>query len=219
MSNDHARIPSLPREAWTEEARDVFAFWGEPNAREVGSKTNVIMALAQHPKLAMAYNIFGKHLLIDTTLPARPRELIILRVAWHLKSDYEWHYHVGYAINIGMTLDEIAAIRTGPAAENWSAQDRAVLSAVDEILQTNTISDAIWAALSAHFDRHQLMDLVLTIGSYVMTSWAIASFGIALEDNVDKIGFDLKTNSGKVPGATFRPGESEDWASKSGLNG
>ena len=216
MSDSHPRIPSLPRAEWTDAAREVFAFWGEPGAWENGSKTNVMMAMATHPQLAMAFNTFGKHLLIDSTVPVRPRELIVLRTAWKLKSEYEWHYHVGYAINIGMTLEEIAAVKTGPAASNWNEQDGAVLSAVDELLEGSSIADETWAVLSTHFDKRQLMDLVLTIGNYVMTSWAIAAFRIGLEDGVDKIGFDLKTASGKVPGATFRPGETEDWASNRG---
>ncbi len=38
------RIPKLPRAEWTNASREVCAFWGEPNAWEEGSKTNIIMA-------------------------------------------------------------------------------------------------------------------------------------------------------------------------------
>ena len=91
-------MPVLPRAEWTEAARDVFAFWGEPGARENGSKTNMVMVLAHHPALALSYYHFGRHLLIDSTLPSRARELVVLRVAWLVRSAYEWHYHVGYAV-------------------------------------------------------------------------------------------------------------------------
>jgi 4-carboxymuconolactone decarboxylase len=213
---DGPRIPNLPREEWTDAARDVFGFWGEPGARENGSKTNIPMVLANHPALGIAYNTFGKHLLINSTLPARPRELIVLRVAWHLKSAYEWHYHVGYAAKIGMTLDEIAAIKTGPDTPNWNAQDRAVLCSVDELWKSSQISDATWAALAGHFSRQQLMDLVFTIGQYVMLSWAIAAFKMPLESGVNRIDFDLKTESGAPPAARHRPGEVKDWKPSSG---
>ena len=46
------RIGNLPREEWTDEAREVFAYWGEPGAWENGSKTNMTMTLANHPPLA-----------------------------------------------------------------------------------------------------------------------------------------------------------------------
>jgi 4-carboxymuconolactone decarboxylase len=49
------------------------------------------------------------------------------------------------------------------------------------------------------FDTHQKMDLVMTTGSYTMTAWAISSFGVQLEPDIDVIGFDLTTRSGKPP--------------------
>ena len=195
MTNQPPRIPPLAREEWTDAARDVFAFWGEPGAREHGSSKNLPMVLANHPELGAAYNIFGKHLLLGSTLPVRPRELVVLRVSWHMKAPYEWHYHVGYGLAAGMTMDEVAAIRVGPDAGDWSEQDRAVLEAVDQLWDYSRIEDTTWAALTRHFDRKQLMDLVFTIGHYVMLTWGINAFGIQLESDVDRIGFDLRTAS------------------------
>src|SRR5262249_46559024 len=107
------RIANLPRAEWTDAARELFAFWGDPDAREEGSKSNLTMVLANHPALAIAYSTFGKHLLLASSLAVRPRELIVLRTAWLQKCEYEWHYHVGYALSAGLTTEEIAAIRDG----------------------------------------------------------------------------------------------------------
>jgi 4-carboxymuconolactone decarboxylase len=203
------RIPPLPREEWTDPARQVFSFWGEPNSWEEGSKTNVLMVMAQHPALGTAYNIWGKHLLIDNTVPNRARELIILRVAWRTKSEYEWHYHVGYGLNFGLTLEEIAAIKKGAADPIWKAGDRAILSAIDQLIDDGNIADKTWTDLSRQFDRKQLMDFVLTVGHYVMTSWALNAFGVPLEDGVDPVGFNLKTASGKKPAVGIRPLDEE----------
>lgn len=201
------RIVNLPREEWTDEAREVFAFWGEPNAWEEGSKTNMSMVLANHPALALAYNTFGKHLLLNSTIAVRPRELIVLRTAWLQKCEYEWHYHVGYALSAGLTMEEIGAIRDGWRSPVWDGkdEDRAILRAVDELVDQSRIGDETWALLGRHYDRRQLMDLVFTIGNYVMLGWAVATFGIPVEDGVDPIGFDLKTRSGKDPTGSFRP--------------
>lgn len=209
------RIPLLPREEWTDPAREVFSFWGEPNSWEEGSKTNCMMVMANHPDLGKAYNIWGKHLLMSNTLATRELELIILRVAWVVKSEYEWHNHVGYGLNAGLTLEDIASIREAPEAGNWNEQDLAVLQSVDELVEKGRISDATWTTLSKYFDRRQLMDLVFSIGHYVMTSWALSSFDVGLE-SPDPIGFDLKTASGKTPSASWKPGETEDWTSTRG---
>lgn len=206
------RIPPLPPEQWTDAAREVFAFWGEPGAWEKGSRTNSQMVLANHPPLAMAFNHFGKHVLIENSAPAWARELVTLRIAWHLRSQYEWHYHVGYALNLGMTLEQIAAIGVGPDAGSWNELDAAVLRCVDELRETSRVTDVTWATLSTHYSKPELMDLIFTLGQYVMLGWGIAAFGIQIEDGVDPIGFNLKTRSGKSPEARFKPGEGENWA-------
>ncbi len=214
MDQPKQRIPALPREQWTDAARDVFAFWGEPGAWENGSKIQKEMIMAQHPELATAFNTFGKQILLNSSIPERPRELMVLRAAWLHKAIYAWHFHVGYAMNAGVTLAEIEAIRDGTQSPVWDGKplDRAAIAAVDELFATATLSDATWAALAEHFDTRQMMEVVFTIGAYAMLNWAVNAFGIPLGKEIDALGFDLRTASGKEPLVRFRPGEREDWA-------
>jgi 4-carboxymuconolactone decarboxylase len=209
------RILPLPRAEWTDAAREVFAFWGEPNSWEEGSKTNIIMVMGNHPDLGKAFNIWSKHLLVNNSLSTRVLEIIILRVAWRVKSEYEWHNHVGYGLKAGLTLDEIGHLRSAASAGTWNEQDEAAVCAVDEMIDAGRIGEQTWAVLGKYFDRRQLMDLVFSIGHYVMTSWALSTFGVQLE-SPDPIGFDLKTASGKVPGESYKPGEVEHWTSTRG---
>ncbi len=216
MSDIKPRIPPLPRPEWTDAAREVFAFWGEPNAWEEGSKTNVMNVLATHPALGLAYSAWSKHLLMSNTLSTRFLELLILRVSWRVKSAYEWHNHVGYGLNAGLTLEEIAAIRDFPQGGAWNAQDAVVLRSVDELLDNGNLSDKTWQTLGQFFTVHQKMDLVFSIGHYVMSSWALAAIGVQIEHGADQIGFDLKTASGRTPGKTYKPGETENWTETRG---
>jgi 4-carboxymuconolactone decarboxylase len=212
MSDDIIpRIPRLPKEEWTDDAREVFAFWGEPNAWEEGSKTNIISVMGTHPALGKVYNHWGKHFLMENTLNTRQLEIIILRVSWRVKSAYEWHNHVGYAMNAGLTLDDVAAIRDFPEGGNWTHEEAAMMRATDELIDNNKINDATWNTLCERFDKRQMMDLTFTIGHYVMTSWALSSFGVEIEGGADAVGFDLRTKSGRIPGKTYKPGETEDW--------
>ncbi len=216
MTKAKARIGHVPKDQWTDDTREVFAYWGEPNAWEEGSKTNVLNVMGNHPELGKVYNIWGKHLLMGNTLPARTLEIIILRVAVRAKSAYEWHNHVGYGMNAGLTLDEIAAIRDYPEGSDWSAVDGAVIAAVDELMTGGNITDSTWRTLSGEYHTKQMMDLVFTIGHYVMTSWALSAFGVEIEGGADPIGFDLKTASGITPGKTYKPGEKDDWVDTRG---
>jgi 4-carboxymuconolactone decarboxylase len=172
--------------------------------------------MANHPDLGKVYNIWGKQLLMHNTLSTRYLELVVLRVAWLVKSAYEWHNHVGYAMNAGLTFDEISAIRTFPEGGAWNAQDEAVLRSVGELIDNGTLSDSTWQLLGTFLDKRQMMDLVFSIGHYVMTSWALSSFGVEIEGGADRIGFDLKTASGREVGRTYKPGEAENWTETRG---
>lgn len=220
MTKIEQRIPPLPREEWTDASREVCAFWGEPNAWEEGSKTSIIMTMANHPDLGKAYNVWGKHLLMGNTLSTRALEIIVLRIAAKVKSAYEWHNHVGYGMNAGLTLEDIAAIRDwtpdAPADPRWTETEQAVLVGIEELIGQGTVTSPTWATLSKAYDKRQMMDLVFTIGHYVMTSWALSSFGVPIEGGADAIGFDLRTASGRIPGRTWKPGEDEEWVETRG---
>ena len=91
-----------------------------------------------------------------------------------------------------------------------------MLRAVDELIDTNVIGDQTWATLANTLDTRQMMDLTFTIGHYVMTSWALSSFGVQIEGGADAVGFDLRTKSGLIPGKTYKPGEVEHWTDTRG---
>ena len=75
------RIPKLPRAEWTDASREVCAFWGEPNAWEEGSKTNIIMVMANNPDLGKASNAWGKHMLVTNTTPLPSQKTSLTRSA------------------------------------------------------------------------------------------------------------------------------------------
>lgn len=211
------RIKWPPKETWTDATREVQSFWGEPNSWEEGSKTNIIQIMANHPPLGQAFNHFGKYFMMGHTLNKRQLEFVVLRVAVLVNSIYEWHNHVGYAIQEGITLEEIAQIRDFPNSDHkFTEEEVAILTACGELISSNNLSDETWDTLKKTLSQEQMMDLVFLIGHYVMVSWAISAFGVPVEGGADAIGFDLKTKSGRTPGVTYRPGESEDWIEKRG---
>jgi 4-carboxymuconolactone decarboxylase len=150
---------------------------------------NVFTTLAQHPKLLKRWLVFGNHVLVKSTLPARDRELAILRSGWRCSAPYEWGQHVAIARRSGITDDEIARVAAGPDAPGWSAGDAAVVRAVDELHDRATITDPTWAELSQQYDTQQLMDLVFAIGQYHLVSFALNAFGVVRDDGVTGVPF------------------------------
>ena len=194
MSAAPPRITPLEPRQWPEEMREAMAALRPPLAlhpvperRDDRPKAlNALGTLARYPALARAFNTFNGHILYATTLSQRQRELIVLRIASLRRCDYEWAQHRVLAAEAGLTEEEIDRVAHGPESPGWSAPERTVLLAVDELVGHATLSDETWAALSSGLDERQLMDLVFTVGAYEVLAMAFNSFAVELDDDLRK---------------------------------
>jgi alkylhydroperoxidase family enzyme len=148
-----------------------------------GPVLNIFRTLANAPEALSAFLAWGSYVLSrKNALPEREREIAILRVGWLCRSGYEWTQHVEIGLRCGLTPDEVARIKMGPDAPEWSAADRALLCATDDLHKDHFVSDASWAALLAHFSQKAAMDLVFTVGQYTQVSMILNSFGVQLDE-------------------------------------
>jgi len=180
-----ARIPPITENEWTDKVREFFALVDGPGGRAKGSKLNIVKTIAHHPDMAIPYFNFGRYVLNRSTLSPRQREMVTLRTAWLYDSEYEWLQHAAGAKRIGMTADEIEAIKTGADAPSWPKEEQYLLRAVDQLRNTTTIDDETWTGLSAFLDRRQLLDLLFIVGSYVMLAMALNALRVQLDENDD----------------------------------
>ena len=172
MRMDEARVAPLSTAEQDDEARAVLARFGDQEP------LNIFRTLAHHPKLLQRWLVFANHVLGKSTLPERERELLILRIGWLCRAGYEWGQHVLIGRRSGLTEEEIQRIKAGPDADGWSAADRDLLQAVDELYGDAHIADATWARLAGRWSTQQLMDIVFTVGQYNLVSMALNSFGV-----------------------------------------
>ena len=194
---DVARVEPVPREEWTPEVFDAMQVMSAlapprpaappPPPGQQARGSNVLGMFANHPALAKAYFAFNGYILYRSDIGGRHRELLILRVAAIRLADYEWAQHVQLGRDEGLTDDEIERIIVGPDADGWAPLDKALLTAVDELIASARITDATWSALAEHYTKEQLMDLVFTIGTYELLAMAFNSFQLQMEDSLKLI--------------------------------
>lgn len=139
---------------------------------------NVLGLFAHHPALTQAFNTFNAHILFDSSLSPRQRELLVLRVARLRACEYEWLQHTVLARDAGLEIDEIRRVAAGPDAEGWSALDRAMVRAADELVGGADISEPTWSVLADALDQQQLLDLVFTVGAYETLAMAFRTFDL-----------------------------------------
>ena len=150
---------------------------------DTGRVLNIFRTLVNAPKAAKGFLAWGNYVLSRRNdLPAREREIVILRIGYLCKSGYEWTQHYAIGERSGLTPDEIARIKAGADAPGWSAADAALLKASDELHHDQFISDGAWAALKAHFSDKQCMDVVFTVGQYTQVSMILNTFGVQLDE-------------------------------------
>jgi alkylhydroperoxidase family enzyme len=164
----------LPREEWDDETRALL-----------GERTlNIFGTLAHHPKLLKRWLVFGNHVLAKSTLPARDRELLILRVGWRCRAPYEWGQHVAIARQSGISDEEIVRVSEGPDAAGWETRDALLVRAADELHDAQNLTDATYNALAQHYDDKQMIDIVFTVGQYHLVSMALNTFRVERDDGV-----------------------------------
>jgi alkylhydroperoxidase family enzyme len=178
MRPTEPRLAPLEESEWSAEQRELLA----PMRRD-GGVYNVFTTLARHPKLMKRWLPFANHLLFKSSLAARDRELLILRVACLAGSEYEWGQHVVIAGREGLSAAEIARVAEGPAG-GWAEADAALLRAADELYEESCLSEASWAALRRRFGEVEIMDLVFTVGGYALLAMALNSFGVRLDKGI-----------------------------------
>jgi alkylhydroperoxidase family enzyme len=206
MAREVPRIPPRAAQDWDDTAREALASVRPPTA--TGPVPNMLGIFAWHPVLSRSWLTFSGHLR-RSTLPDRVRELATMRTSWLRRGEYEWAQHVRMSREAGLTDEEIAAIRVGPAAEvgaagAWPARDRAVLRAVDEMIGDRYVGDETWSELGSFLSREQLMDLVFTVGAYDMHCMAFNTFGLELEPGME--GFAAPVPSALQADRIHRPG-------------
>jgi alkylhydroperoxidase family enzyme len=138
-------------------------------------------AMLRHPDLAKAFMTFNNHVAMASTVCKRVRELLILRIGFLRRSEYEFAQHLILGKRAGLTDEEIDRITLGPDAPGWDPLDADLVRAVDELHEYACIQDATWARLSTHFDTQQLLDIIFAVGCYDVLAMVFNSARLPLE--------------------------------------
>ena len=182
MAADQPRIPPQPEELWTDEVRAQLCK-GTPDGQP--RESPFMRTLAWNPRLYTRWAPFAGTLLARGTLPARDREVAVLRTLWLTQCGYEWAQHVDLAHQEGLTEGDIESIAYGSKREYddpLEEHDRTLLGAVDELHDSGRISDNTWDQLARVYSEAQLIELVMLVGNYHLIAWVLNSVEITSAD-------------------------------------
>ena len=122
-------------------------------------------------------------LMTQSALDPRLRELAILRVGYTSNASYELFQHEPFARFVGLSNEQIAAIRAGDCNSPVLTEvQTAVLEFVDDVVANVRASDRTLAAVTGFLDRTQLSDLILVIGQYMAVCRFLETTGVDLDE-------------------------------------
>ena len=132
-----------------------------------------------------AWEKFSSAGLLDRgPLSLREREIVIDRTCARTGCEYEWGVHVAtFAAAAHLTEEQVRATVHGAATDRcWSEAEQALIAAVDALHERATLSDAEFAALSAHYDEAQIFEIILLCGFYRTVSYLANGLALPLEE-------------------------------------
>lgn len=133
----------------------------------------IVLTMLKHAELHGNLSALSMYLISKGRLPARERELAILRITWLWQAPFPWGEHVGVGKLAGLDSEEIERVTIGSSAKGWKEQERAILRAAEELFEDGTVSDATWETLAKHYDEQQLMEVPMLIGQFTNVSFTL----------------------------------------------
>jgi hypothetical protein len=165
------RVTPLTQDEVTPEMRDYLAgankAFGGPPSTEISA---LYLQMMRHFDLARISLDMTIQLCVNGKLPGRDRELTILRVLWLCGSPSPYGEHVFMAKLNGITTEEVRRIREGSTAEGWNEHDRALLSAVEQLVDRKLVDDETWAVLTKDWDDAQKHEFAIVVGQYLVSA-------------------------------------------------
>jgi alkylhydroperoxidase family enzyme len=149
--------------------------WGKP--------VNLYRALGNHPALAAAWTEFANAIRHDSRTPRTLRELMILRTAQIVRSEYEWAHHLRMARKAEVGEAKIAALAGWRASKEFDARERAALALTEAVMACN-VTDEVHAEVKKHFSDAEFVELSLTAGFYAMVSRMLDAMRVELDGDV-----------------------------------
>jgi alkylhydroperoxidase family enzyme len=144
---------------------------------------NLYRALQNAPRLLEAWIDFAWALREHCDTPRRLRELIILRTAQCMLSQYEWNQHRLMAAEAGVDeyhVAELSMWRTSPA---FTDAERAALALTDALVE-GYVPDQVNVTVDKHFGPQARVELTLTAAFYCAVPRLLDALRVPVEESI-----------------------------------
>jgi alkylhydroperoxidase family enzyme len=133
-------------------------------------------AMVAHPAVGGPLQRLGEALRYESTLSPRMRELVILTVAAHVGSDFEWYAHAAVARHLDLPEQVLQALRTGAEVPGLDDADRCALELVSTLLRHDRVDHDLFARTRSALGTQGVVDVVALVGYYSLLAQLLHVF-------------------------------------------
>ena len=123
-----------------------------------------------HPPLAVRKLHLGSYVRFETSLPPGVSEVAICTAAREVDCDFEWYAHSRGATRAGVGEQTLEVIKSRSATMGLDATDALVINLTRQLLNRHRIDDETYGAAVETWGERGVIELVATIGYYVMSA-------------------------------------------------
>ena len=144
-----------------------------------GRPGNVHKAMAHNPQALTPFLAFYQA--VGKSLDRRLWELIYLRVSFINGCEYCTQHHVVSSKKVGVTAEDVTAVRTGQYSHFSKAEDAAIFYAEQLTQAPGEVEAYAISRLKSHFTEEQIVDIHLLVGLANLTNRFTSPLGLELE--------------------------------------
>jgi len=148
-----------------------------------GAIINLQLVTGHAPKFSRAAAAMAFTIRFDAVTPRRLLELVIMRTAEIVRSDYEINQHRPLMKLCGYSDAQIAAVAAWRQSSLFDDQQRAVLAYVEQMARGGEVDDATFAALAQRFSPQQIVEISYTVSNYYATGLLTKALRIETEQD------------------------------------
>jgi 4-carboxymuconolactone decarboxylase len=102
--------------------------------------------------------------------------VVILTVAVHHRSEYEWYAHSAVASHIGLSAEVLEALREGGEPSGLDDEARCAWQLAVRLLQREPVQDDLFAAVESVLGSTGLIEVTAMVGYYSLLAQLIEVF-------------------------------------------
>jgi len=187
MDRSGARLAKLSPDTLDTEQRAVYdAIAGGRRAQgpqlfrlvdDDGGLEGPFNAFLLQPRLGGVLQAVGSAVRYETSLSDRAREIAILVVSLHWESEFEWYAHEAVGRHVGLTDDELTALRDG-RYDTLSPDERVVARTTALLVAESDLDDASYDEAVHALGLAGLFELLTLVGYYATLALQLRVFRV-----------------------------------------